>query len=183
MTDDSTKLMVLLVPGLWNSGPEHWQSYWERGRRDCVRVEQKDWETPRRADWVAALGAAIADAPGEIVLAAHSLGCATVAHRAARADASMRANVRGALLVAPADVDRPGFPAPDFAPMPMAPLPFRATLVASTNDEWLTIERAAELAAAWHSRLVNAGALGHVNSASELGMWPLGQQLLAELMA
>ncbi|HET7233623.1 MAG TPA: alpha/beta hydrolase [Longimicrobium sp.] len=181
MSDDSAKVMVLLVPGIWNSGPEHWQSYWERERGDCVRVEQEDWEAPRRAEWVASLGAAIASAPGEVVLAAHSLGCATVAHWAAGADPSLRAKVRGALLVAPADVDRPGFPAPSFAPMPMTPLPFRTTLVASTNDEWLTIARAAELAAAWESRLVNAGALGHINSASELGMWPLGQQLLAEL--
>ena len=35
---------ILLVPGLWNSGPEHWQSYWERERTDCRRVLQKDWE-------------------------------------------------------------------------------------------------------------------------------------------
>lgn len=29
---------VLLVPGLWNSGPEHWQSHWERDRPGCATV-------------------------------------------------------------------------------------------------------------------------------------------------
>jgi predicted alpha/beta hydrolase family esterase len=51
---------VLIVPGLGDSGPEHWQSYWERTRGDCLRVAQRDWETPARSDWVATLDDAIA---------------------------------------------------------------------------------------------------------------------------
>jgi hypothetical protein len=41
---------ILLIPGLWNSGPEHWQSYWEGERSDCRRVEQSDWQTPRGSE-------------------------------------------------------------------------------------------------------------------------------------
>jgi pimeloyl-ACP methyl ester carboxylesterase len=91
---------ILLVPGLWNSGPEHWQSYWERERADCRRVEQSDWDTPRRLDWVETLDRAIAGAARDVVIAAHSLGCATVAHWAAAAGERTREKVRGALLVA-----------------------------------------------------------------------------------
>ena len=45
---------VLILPGWQNSGPEHWQSRWEalHGYR---RVDQHDWMTPRRGDWIARL--------------------------------------------------------------------------------------------------------------------------------
>src|SRR5258706_6543970 len=89
---------ILLVPGLWNSGLEHWQSYWERERTDCRRVLQQDWETPRRGDWVAALEAAVTGSSLPAGIAAHSLGLALVAHLAQ--GSRPLAKVRGALLVA-----------------------------------------------------------------------------------
>ena len=46
---------VLSVPGCQNSGPEHWQSLWERRYPEYRRVQQRDCERPRRADWVAGL--------------------------------------------------------------------------------------------------------------------------------
>ena len=78
---DTTR--VLLVPGLWNSGPQHWQSLWSAAEPGFRRVEQTDWEAPARADWVAVLEAAVAEAGPQVVIAAHSLGCVTVAHWAA----------------------------------------------------------------------------------------------------
>ncbi len=161
---------ILLVPGLWNSGPEHWQSYWERERTDCRRVVQTDWETPRRDDWVATLERAVAEAGGPVVLAAHSLGCALVAHWVG---ASRRlAKVRGALLVAPSDVEAPSYPAP-----------FPSIVLMSTDDEYVAPARAAHFARAWGSRLVDAGAKGHINSSSGLRGWPEGFALLEELRA
>ena len=172
---------ILLVPGLWNSGPEHWHSYWERERTDCHRVVQSDWETPRRADWVATLEAAVAESGGLVVLAAHSLGCALVAHWAA--ESKHLANVRGALLVAPSDVEAPSYPEgpTGFSPMPLAKLPFPSIVVMSTDDQYVTPERAAFFAQAWGSRLYDAGAKGHINSDSLLGMWPEGFALVEQL--
>ena len=46
---------VLLVPGIGNSGPTHWQSYWEAAHASYARVHQRDWDHPVCADWVAAL--------------------------------------------------------------------------------------------------------------------------------
>jgi hypothetical protein len=170
---------VLILPGLHDSGPDHWQSRWERTHQTFRRVAQRDWEAPDRAEWVATLEAAIAASTEPVVLAAHSLACSLVAHWAR----THRGPVRGALLVAPADVERPDFPheATGFAPMPMAPLPFPAIVAASANDPYVSAARAAELAAAWGARLELLGPAGHVNSESGLGDWPEGLALLEEV--
>ena len=49
---------------------------------------------------------AIARAPGPVILIGHSLGCVTIAHWATQASPALLERVRGALLVAPADVER-----------------------------------------------------------------------------
>jgi serine hydrolase len=172
---------ILLVPGLWNSGPEHWQSYWERERSDCRRVLQRDWETPVRSEWVATLEAAVAGARGPVVLAAHSLACALVAHWAGAS--RELSGVRGALLVAPSDVEAPSYPAgtTGFKPMPLRPLPFPSIVVLSSDDEYVSPDRGHHFARAWGSRVVEVGAKGHINSASALGMWPEGFALVEEL--
>jgi predicted alpha/beta hydrolase family esterase len=46
---------VLTVPGLHDSGPEHWQSRWEAREKNMERVIQDHWETPHCAEWVARL--------------------------------------------------------------------------------------------------------------------------------
>jgi uncharacterized protein len=177
------KPITLILPGLSSSGPEHWQSHWERIDPSCRRVEQAEWEAPRCADWVATLDAAISSAAGPVVLVAHSSSCGMVAHWARGATAARRARVRGALLVAPSDPEGPSFPAgpTGFAPMPLDRLPFRSIVVASTNDIYVTAERAREYAAAWGSEFVDVGAAGHVNAASGLADWPFGRGLLARL--
>ncbi len=170
---------VLLLPGLYSSGPEHWQSYWERANPDFRRVEQRDWETPERNEWVETLDREVRSEATPAVLVAHSLACCLVAHWAARHEGP----IQGALLVAPSDVEAKGFPpgATGFAPMPTARLPFPSIVVASTDDEYLTVLRAERFAADWGSRLEIVGVLGHINSASGLGRWPEGFALLDEL--
>ncbi|MGI4820555.1 MAG: RBBP9/YdeN family alpha/beta hydrolase [Janthinobacterium lividum] len=171
---------VLLVPGLGNSGSQHWQTKWAEHYR-YPRVEQHDWEQPVCTDWVQALHEAIGQVNGEVILVAHSLGCSTVAHWTQQFP---QGAVVGALLVAPADVDRPDFPpeVTGFAPMPLQPLPFPSMVVASSNDEYVTLPRATDFAAAWDSLLVNVGELGHLNSDSNFGEWPEGHRLLMQLL-
>jgi predicted alpha/beta hydrolase family esterase len=171
---------VLLVPGLGNSGSQHWQTKWAEHYR-YPRVEQHDWEQPVCTDWVQALHEAIGQVNGEVILVAHSLGCSTVAHWAKQFP---QGAVVGALLVAPADVDRPDFPpeVTGFAPMPLQTLPFRSIVIASSNDEYVTLPRATDFAAAWGSLLVNVGAQGHLNSDSNLDEWPEGHRLLMQLL-
>ena len=95
-------------------------------------------------------------------------------------------DVRAALLVAPADVDSPAHTPPEtraFAPMPSARLPFPATVVASADDPFVSLDRARAFAAAWGAVFVAAGARGHLNAASGLGDWPAGRRALDELLA
>jgi predicted alpha/beta hydrolase family esterase len=172
---------ILLVPGLGNSGPQHWQTLWEQ-RHHYSRVQQADWDQPVGPEWVQALADTIARRPGPVVLVAHSLGCATVAKWA---QAYPTEAVVGALLVAPADTDRPDFPpeVTGFAPMPLHALPFPSIVVASTNDQYVTLPRANDFATAWGSQLVNVGPQGHLNADSDLGAWLTGQEVLAQLLA
>src|SRR5205085_1538774 len=37
---------TLIVPGLHGSGPDHWQTWFERQLSDCIRVTQSDWTDP-----------------------------------------------------------------------------------------------------------------------------------------
>ncbi len=164
---------VVLVPGLGDSGPEHWQTLWGRDHPAYRRVRQRDWFQPRVDEWVEALDREIRRAPSPTILVGHSLGCIAVAEWAAR----RWADVRGALLVAPADVDRRPF----FDAVPLRPLPFPSVLVASDNDPHLELERARLFARHWGSRFVDIGRAGHINVESGFGPWPEGEALLAEL--
>src|SRR5438128_1094161 len=131
---------TLILPGLGNSGPEHWQTRWEREDPSARRVHQADWDTPRCADWAAALAAAVAAEPGPVVLVAHSSSCALVAHWARSAAPGHVARVRGALLVAPSDPEGPRYPAgpTGFGPVPLDRLPFPSVVVASADDVYVS---------------------------------------------
>ncbi|MEO6589297.1 MAG: alpha/beta hydrolase [Pyrinomonadaceae bacterium] len=64
----------------------------------------------------------------------------------------------------------------------LAVLPFPSIVVASNDDAFVTLDRAKEFAESWGSRFVFIGAAGHFNSASGLGPWTKGKELLADLL-
>jgi uncharacterized protein len=171
---------VLMLPGIGDSGPAHWQSLWQAANPGFRRVLQRDWDHPVCHEWVTTLEDTLQEMRGPVVLVAHSLGCLLVAHWAVSATLA----VKGALLVAVPDPLGARFPreAQGFSPLPRAPLPFPSVVVASSDDPYAPIPHAQACAAAWGSRLVNIGAAGHVNAASGLGHWPAGQALLQALL-
>jgi predicted alpha/beta hydrolase family esterase len=173
-------MRTLVLPGLFNSDPDHWQSRWEAEDETMERVIQDDWETPHCADWVARLDQVLAYIGSDILLVAHSAGCPLVAHWAV---GCAQERVRGALLVAPSDPEAPTFPsgATGFAPIPLLRLPFPSIVVASSNDPFVTVARAQTFAEAWGSEFVIIGEAGHINGASGLGDWPEGHALLNKL--
>jgi len=169
----SSEIDILIVPGYGGSGPDHWQTRWENKLSTARRVEQDDWEQPKRHDWVGRLVAASAAATRPAVLIAHSLGVLTVVHAAPL----LSKTVIGAFLVAPPD--EPGlaiFPDIDqaFAPIPRDPLPFPAILVASEDDPYCDLATAEDFGFAWGAAYANAGAAGHINTESGHGPWPEG---------
>ena len=175
--------LVLTIPGLGNSGPEHWQTIWERDRRDCERVPLGCWDNPSRNVWVGRIDQAVRSAPCPVVLAAHSLGCLAVIWWVRTMGEATAADIVGALLVAPPNVNRSEDPRiAAFGPAPRGLLPFPSIVVASRNDPYCAFECAKDLAAGWGADFVDLGAVGHINSVSGLGRWAEGQALLGGLL-
>ena len=172
----------MLLPGWQNSAEGHWQTLWENYFGD-QRVQQHDWMTPRRGDWMAQLDVAVAEHPApKLLLAAHSLGCHLVAAWAAHSQYT--AKVAGALLVAPPDPGRDDWPPvlPSWRTPVLQVLPFPALLLSSTDDPYDPTGRAADLASAWGATHVSLGMRGHVNADSGLGLWPQGRAFLRSLV-
>jgi len=176
--------LCLIVPGLHDSGPGHWQTIWERERHDCLRVQLGMWSDPVRNVWISRIDQAVGAAQGPVVLVAHSLGCQAVLWWASLLGQNAPSNVVGALLVAPPDVDRLGADPriERFAPVPKSVLPFPTTVVASNDDPWSAPDRAQELACALGAHFVLLDGAGHINAESSLGAWQEGQELLERIL-
>mgnify|MGYP003610357055 CR=1 FL=1 len=171
-----TGVCTLIVPGWRGSGPDHWQSHWATAVPGALRVEQDDWQSPRRRAWVQRLADTIAAAPGEVIVVAHSLGCIATAHL----PPPVLARIGAALLVAPADAERRPRLA-DFAPVPRRRLPFASLVVASDDDPYCPPQRSRELAESWGSAYVLLPGAGHINVDSGHRRWTEGLALLAGL--
>lgn len=144
---------------------------------------QEDWDHPDKESWIANLDASVAAASEPVVLIAHSLACALVAHWAGASEHV--AKVYSALLVAPADVDSESDTPPEvrcFAPMPLDLLPFKSLVLASQDDPFVEPLRAHFFASCWYSGFLELGALGHINSDSNLGDWAEGRVLLEQIL-
>ena len=172
---------ILIVPGWLNSGPDHWQSRWERNLKTARRIEQDSWHAPDKDEWV-----------GNIVKAVEAQRARPCWWRTASASSpspTRRRNFRrargGAFLVAPPDVDNTQswpenqgntWPAGSygFAPVPMTPLPFPSLLLAAEDDPYCSQARAKAFALAWGSIFVDVGQAGHIADQSGHGPWPDG---------
>ncbi|WP_439691393.1 RBBP9/YdeN family alpha/beta hydrolase [Curtobacterium sp. SP.BCo] len=173
----------VIVPGIWNSDPEHWQSRWQDDRQaddphGVVRIAPSSWSEPDPADWSAAISRAVAACDEPQVLIAHSLGVLAVADWLR---GTGHAPVAGAFLVAPPDPAAAGFPdaAAGFAE-PSGPSGVPTVLVVSDDDPYCSTERALGFAGTLGAQVVRVGALGHVNVASGVGGWPAGHALLTD---
>jgi predicted alpha/beta hydrolase family esterase len=179
---------VLFVPGLRDHVADHWQTLLAAEIEGAQTVPPLEHDKLSCAARVEALDRAIAACEAPPILAAHSAGVLMVAHWA---QAHARP-IRAALLATPPDIDQPlpaGYPTPEelqaggWLRVPRSRLPFATILCSSSNDPLASAESAAALAAAWGSRLVSLGAVGHLNPAAGYGPWPMAERLIAELAA
>jgi uncharacterized protein len=170
-------LDMIFIAGLSGSGPDHWQTRWRLRMPHAVLVEQADWERPDREAWIANVAAACGQATRPVFFLAHSLGVTTLVHASALLPAD---RVKGALLVAPpSDHGLIAADVGDFAPCPLAPLPFPALVIASRDDPYGSFADAELKARHWGAKLHDAGLSGHINVESGHGPWPEGAMRLA----
>ena len=172
---------ILIIPGLGNSGPDHWQSRWEAKLTTARRVEQRDWARPDACDWSDRIAEAIGSATKPVVLVAHSLGVIASVHAAQKLDG----RIAGGFFVAPpSERAMEGVAAidPGFRPIPNAPLAFPSVLVASRDDPYASYGETEDMAYAWGAALADAGLSGHINAASGHGPWPEGLMRFASFL-
>ena len=169
-------MKYLILAGIYDSGPQHWQLIWMRDDPSLVKLDHASWTHPDRCEWVHELAAKIDALKGEVVLVAHSLACLMVAHWSCHANG----RVRGALLVSVPDPNSPNFPsdAKNFDGLPMDRFPFKSLVVSSDNDSYGSQEYMKRCAEAWGSEFVAVSGLGHINADSGLGSWMQGKEIL-----
>ena len=167
---DGDPVRVLVIPGLHDSGPTHWQSWLQSRFRNSVRVEQADWSVPDLDAWADRIEATLAaQPPARWVAVAHSFGCLALArHLARRLPERGDGGVQAALLVAPADPNRFGLS----GRLPTRDLGIESVLIASETDPWMAAPTARLWAGRWGARWINLGDAGHINVASGFGPLP-----------
>ena len=177
---------VLIVPGLRDHVPQHWQTLLASQLPRVRTVTPMGRDNLDCLARVEAIEEAAAQIDGPIVLVAHSGGVISVVHWARLT----RRAVRGALLATPADFDQPlpqGYPSmgalerAGWLPVARNALPFRGIVAASRNDPLARYERVGALARSWGSKLVDLGEVGHLNPASAYGDWPQADRFIREL--
>lgn len=169
-----------IIPGIGNSGENHWQTYFENSGDNFHRINQQDWDTPDCTDWIEKIDATLIKYDlNNVVLIGHSLGCIAIAFWAKQ----YKRKIKGALLVAPSDTEATQyiFATTGFMPLPQNKINFKTILVTSSNDHWILLERAELLAKNWNSELINIGEAGHINAASGHHNWQQGLQILEKL--
>ncbi|WP_119270619.1 RBBP9/YdeN family alpha/beta hydrolase [Taklimakanibacter deserti] len=171
----------IVLPGIGGSGDSHWQTFWERANPAMRRFAPANWEAPDFKNWMAALELAVATARTPPLLIAHSLSCLLVAHW----QKVSRLPVKGAFLAAVPDPSSPVFPTnvDGFVTAPRERFRFPSLIVASANDPYGSLDYAKARAVQWGCQLHIAGALGHINGASNLGEWADGKALLEAFTA
>jgi predicted alpha/beta hydrolase family esterase len=98
----ASRTPVLVVPGLNDSGPAHWQTLWQTQHPSFIREMQDDFATPSLEHWSETIADAVDGCDAAPIVVAHSFGCLATLHAVLRRG-RMPA---GLLLVAPADPER-----------------------------------------------------------------------------
>ena len=164
----------VLVPGLYDSGEEHWQTCWQHYFPFWKRISQRNWNTADIETWISSIRRLLANSPRKAILVGHSFGalascCVAVDHPEL---------VAGLMLVAPAEPMR--FEVEDRVPASSLGVP--SMLVASHNDPLMRFSRASDWAGVWGSSLVDVGEAGHINIESGFGPWRYGLEVLHKLV-
>lgn len=163
-------LEFVLVPGLNDSGPDHWQSIWHARFPNWKRISQSRWSTPDIDGWLSAINRTLDECTRPAILIGHSLGALASYNAAFCHDR----RISGVFLVAPAEPMRFEL---EHRVYPL-PLEVPSVVVASHDDPLMTFESAEIWASHWGSDMVDVGFAGHINAEAGFGPWPYGLNVL-----
>lgn len=172
---------ILIVPGYKGANEDHWQSRWERNISSARFVEMGDWHKPVFEDWKKNLVETVNAIDRPVFLIGHSIGSQVIVQAACE----FTADIKGAMLVAPPDVENEDIRPKHlltFGPASREPLTFPSVTIASRNDHFCSYEKAEDMAAAWGSMFMDAGESGHINHESGHGPWPEGLMVFSRFL-
>jgi predicted alpha/beta hydrolase family esterase len=156
---------ALIVPGLYNSDANHWQSVWEQNIPRSRRILMHDWSTADWVKWRNSIIASLINIDEPVVIIAEGFG----ALAAASIVAEYPEKIIAAFLVDPADPDE--FDLRKKIPKQHLSAPTKIVIRSQSQN------RAALLAALWSTDLSNAPALVATT------FWPEGIQALQRLIS
>lgn len=169
------------IPGLRNSSEDHWQTILEHKLGEaCFRVHQENWEAPDCETWIQKIESELVDFDkAQLILIGHSIGCMAIVKWIER----FNHKIKGALLVAPSDSERLGYPTfiTGFTPIPSEKLSFPSIVIASSNDHVTTLDRSKKFAKDWGSELIILENAGHIEPKSGFGDWQEILELIEKL--
>jgi predicted alpha/beta hydrolase family esterase len=153
---------ILFVPGASAESADHWMTRWQGRLSTARRIEAE-------SDNIASLTNALlkglgGDEDRPVVLVGHGAGVFAIAYAAKAGDVS---RVKGAFLVNPSSGWSVPAPSRD-------PLPFPSIVVISRDDPHASYEEMQDIAYDWGAHIVDAGAIGRIDSGSGHGPWPEG---------
>lgn len=161
---------ILLVPGLHDSGLQHWQTLWHQQHPHWLRVAQSDWTTPDLLRWAQPVIEQLANSQQPLTLVAHSFGCLASLYAARQ----LPEKVSSLFLVAPADPDLLGVQ----EALINHPAAATGRIIASSNDPWMPLDRVCFWSQRWRLPFSLLGPLRHINAESGHGPWAEGLALL-----
>ncbi len=133
-----------------------------------------------REDWIQGIENTVSKIEGDIILVGHSCGAVAITQWALTYDTR---KVKGALLVAPADVDSDSAIPPIHVqrPLPKRILPFATKLIYSDNDEHSTLTRSEKMGKDWGSELIMVQGASHFHTEAGFGEWPDAEKWISQL--
>ncbi len=173
LTDAAGRYAFVLVPGLYDSGPEHWQGRWQTRYPFWKRISQKTWNNPDIELWIGAIRRLLALQHSPAILVGHSFGALASCCLAVERTHS----IAGLMLVAPAEPVRFEL---EYR-VPERPLGVPAVVVASHDDPLMRFSRALHWSEMWGAEVVDLGEAGHINAEAGFGPWLYGLQILWQL--
>ena len=148
---------TLIIPGLYSSGPGHWQTWFEEQIPGTVRVIQSDWTKPDLPDWSRRVRRDLLKESGSCIFSSATASAYSPPFMPPPILATESTPLCWLPLRTPTGSASPLCSRKSHCRFPPSSLPVR-------NDPWMNLWSAAGWADRWGADFVNLGEAGHINA-------------------